>query len=414
MHLHRFGFLFESERHIETEHSGRHRSAAFAVALPRRLDHVVVRRINRINGPDLFVQVNDLIACFIVARKLVVGHWLTLGAITIGYHLRGVEIRTIVRGVLDGDTAHRTATALRTALVGKPTVGFSAPTLSGPTPVVGRVIEQVHIYGRHLEIVWDDGLTLHTQHRLTGSWRLYRVGEHWHKPTKQLRVCIEVADWVAVCFNAPVVETFRQFDRHRHPGSGGLGPDLLHPNANLEDCVRRILDYADPSAPIAEVLLDQHVASGVGNVYRCEALWDIGLSPFATAGSITQDDARKLVQTIARMMRAGITDRKTPFASTESHDHNGLSVYGRNGQRCEICGDTIRVKRIGDMHRLLYWCSECQARGDQRIAPTPPLGLERVMDPHPAAALFLAELPWRREHDDHTRDHQRGPRARPA
>ncbi len=319
--------------------------------------------------------------------------------------------RTIVSFVLEGDTAHRTATALRTALVGKPTVSFSAPRLVGPTPAVGRTIEHVRSHRKHLEIVWDDGLTLHTYQWLIGSWRLYRVGEHWHKPTRQLRVLIEVADWVAVCFNAPVVETFRQFDRHRHPGFGGRGPDLCHPKANLEQCVERILDHVDPSMPIAEVLLDQYVASGIGNVYRCEVLFAVGLSPFATAGSISEQDAREVVCTAARLLRANLAEHRGAPAPGNA---GGVAVYGRNGQPCEHCGNTIQVKRIGEMKRLLYWCPGCQSRGDQRIAPTPPLGFERPMDPHPAAALFLSELPWRRSSDFEDLPDHRDPQARPA
>ena len=278
-------------------------------------------------------------------------------------------------------------------------------------------------YARHLEIVWDDGLTLHTNQWLTGSWRLYRVGEQWHKPTRQLRVLIEVADWVGVCFNAPVVETFRQFDRHRHPGLGGLGPDLSHANADLDECFERILDHVDQRMPIAEVLLDQYVASGIGNVYRCEVLWAVGLSPFATAGSISEKDARDVVQTAARLLRANLVEDR---GFTVAGVGGGVAVYGRNGQRCERCGNTIQVKRIGEMNRLLYWCPGCQARGDQRIAPTPPKGVERPMDPHPAAALFLSELPWRRstdwsdqpdqsdQFDQFDRPDHRGPHARPA
>ncbi|HRE03658.1 MAG TPA: hypothetical protein PLV68_20345, partial [Ilumatobacteraceae bacterium] len=49
--------------------------------------------------------------------------------------------------------------------------------------------------------------------------------------------------------------------------------------------------------------------------------------------------------------------------------------------------------------RLLYWCPGCQARGDSRVNPTPPLGIDRPMDPHPAAVMYVSDLPWRR-HDD--------------
>ena len=305
--------------------------------------------------------------------------------------------------VPEGDTIHRAAIALRTALVGKPTVTFRAPRLLGPSPTPGRTIESVESHGKHLEIVWDDGLTLHTNLRMSGTWHLYRAGEMWRKRTDQMRVSIEVEDWIAVCFNAPVVETYRQFDRHRHPGFGRLGPDLCRPNADLDESVERLLDYQDPSAYIAEVLLDQHVACGVGNVYRCEVLWSVQLSPFATVGSLSEEDARQIVREAAAMLRANLSDgRTTPVTGTEAD----LAVYGRNGQRCGRCGDTIQVKRIGEMNRLLYWCPDCQSRGDSRVNPTPPVGLERPMDPHPAATMYLSDLPWRR-HADGPYDFQR-------
>jgi endonuclease-8 len=300
-------------------------------------------------------------------------------------------------GVLEGESIQRTATAFRTALVGKPMLNFSAPRLLGPAPTLGRTIESVVNHGKHLELLWDDGLTLHTNMRMSGAWHLYRTDERWRKRTDQMRVVVEVEDWVAVCFNAPVVETFRQFDRHRHPGFGRLGPDLCRANADLGECVARILDYADPAATVAEVLLDQHVAVGVGNVYRCEALWAVGLSPFAAVGPLSEPEARALIEASAKLLRDNLADtRRVTVPGVDGC----LSVYGRNGQRCTRCGDTVQVKRVGEMNRLLYWCQGCQGRGDARIAPTPPAGMERPMDRHPAAAMYLSNLPWNRHLGD--------------
>jgi len=304
--------------------------------------------------------------------------------------------RSTLGVVPEGDNIHRTATALRTALVGKPTVSFSAPRLSGPTPTVGRTIESVLSRGKHLEIVWDDGLTLHTNTRIVGSWHLYRNGERWRKRTDQMRVAIEVADWVAVCFNAPVVETYRQFDRHRHPGFGRFGPDLCQPKADLSESVERMLSYPDADAFICEVLLDQHVACGIGNVYRSEVLWAAELSPFTKVSALDRADAQQVINAAARMLRANLADTRRVTVPGMA---GGLTVYGRNGQRCGRCGGTIQVKRTGEMHRLIYWCQDCQSRGDARTGSTPPGGVERPMDPHPAAAMYLSELPWRRAGD---------------
>lgn len=292
----------------------------------------------------------------------------------------------------EGDTIHRTAAALRIALVGQPITAFEAPRLLGPKPATGRIVERVESHGKHLEIAWDDGLILHTHMRMTGAWHLYRIGEPWRRSSSQMRVEIHVADWVAVCFNAPTVETYRQFDRHRHPGFGPLGPDLCREDADLDECVRRVVDYADPETQVAEVLLDQHVLCGVGNVYRSEVLWACELFPFAPIGSLPVEDCVDIVRTSARLLRSNL---HRPERLTTPEVRGGLAVYGRNGQRCPRCGDTIEVRRTGEHARLVYWCPGCQVHGrPQRVAAPDE---ERPMDPHPAAMKFMSELPWRRQ-----------------
>ena len=109
----------------------------------------------------------------------------------------------------EGDTIHRAAAALRTALVDKKMVRFEAPRLIGVVPRAGRTIERVESHGKHLEIEWDDGIILHTHMRMSGSWHLYRKDDSWQRPHREMRALIEVPDWTAVCFNAPVVETYR-------------------------------------------------------------------------------------------------------------------------------------------------------------------------------------------------------------
>lgn len=270
---------------------------------------------------------------------------------------------------------------------------FDAPRLYGPKPAATRVIERVESHGKHLEIAWDDGIVLHTHLRLSGSWHLYRVGERWRRPQEQMRVVIEVPEWVAVCFNAPVVETYRQRDRFRHPGFGRLGPDLCTADDDqLTECARRIGQYADRKAMIAEVLLDQHVACGVGNVFRSEVLWACELSPFATIESLEPADCVHVVNAAVRMLRANL---QHGHRVTVSSAPGGLAVYARNGQRCARCGDTVQVKRVGEHARPLYWCPGCQiVHQPVVVKSTDPA--EREMDPHPAAAKYLADLPWRK------------------
>ena len=195
----------------------------------------------------------------------------------------------------EGDTIHRAAAALRTALTGRVSTRFDAPRLYGPHPGPGRTIESVESHGKHLEISWDDGIVLHTHLRMNGSWHLYRIGERWRKPTDQMRVAIEVPDWVAVCFNAPNVETYRKADKRRHPGMGRLGPDLCKPDTDLGAVVNLLLGYPDPSARLGEVLLDQRVLCGVGNVYRSELCFRHGIDPRRRGVDLDRDTVEELL-----------------------------------------------------------------------------------------------------------------------
>ena len=195
----------------------------------------------------------------------------------------------------EGDTIYRAAAALRTALVGKTVSRFEATRLTGPSPRLGAAIERVDSHGKHLEIAFDDGIVLHTHMRMTGSWHVYRPGQKWRKRRHLARVIIETDEWIAVAFSAPIVETYRECDRTRHPRAGGLGPDLCKPEADLHECAARLFHYDNPDATIAEALLDQRVMSGVGNVFRCEVLWACGIHPWAKVSTVPQSTCLDLV-----------------------------------------------------------------------------------------------------------------------
>lgn len=290
----------------------------------------------------------------------------------------------------DGATIHRAASALRTALTGSMLVRFEAPCLIGPTPRAGRIVERVEHRGKHLEIEFDDGLVLHTHLKMSGCWHLYHAGDPWRRPHSAMRALVEVDDWMAVCFNAPVVETYRARGRRRHPAMGRLGPDLGRHDADLRQVVDLLLSYPNGEMPLAEVLLDQRVMGGVGNVYRSEVLFLNELHPFAPVRTLGQRDAVRLVNAAAHLLRSTLG-----ATASDAGTARRRCVYGRNGQRCGRCGETIELRHIGLRPQALYWCPGCQthldptAGHDGAAAP--------VMDPHPAAQKFLADLPWNRD-----------------
>jgi len=126
---------------------------------------------------------------------------------------------------------------------------------------------------------------------------------------------------------------------------------------------------------------------GVGNVNRSEVLWATELSPWAHVGDLSPADAVMIVNTVARQLRAR-RSRSHPSGRSRAP-----AVFGRNGQGCLRCHETIESRTVGRAGRMLYWCPGCQVRLDRHLIESSVV--PREMDPHPAASRYLSELPWR-------------------
>jgi endonuclease-8 len=259
----------------------------------------------------------------------------------------------------EGDTILRTARTLDRALAGRAVVRFEAPRLAGRRPAPGAAVTGVEARGKHLLIHFDDGLSLHTHLRMNGSWHLYRPGMPWRKSPGAARVVLEVDSAVAVCFSAPVVEILSE--PHRHPALAALGPDLAREGADIGEAVARMERLLPPDREIGDVLLDQRVACGVGNVYKSEVLFACGVDPSMPLAELSPARRRHLIEEASRLLRANLDG--WPRATMMTSGKGVLAVYGRAGRPCRRCGTPVRSRRQGDGARVTYWCPTCQAPG---------------------------------------------------
>jgi len=117
-------------------------------------------------------------------------------------------------------------------------------------------------------------------------------------------------------------------------------------------------------APVKNLLLNQNLISGIGNIYADEALFAAGIRPDRSAASLNQDEIEKLHHAIRQVLHQGIEFRGTTFrdyrdAFNESGNfQNHLKVYGRYNQPCLICNNPIQRLRIGG--RSSHFCNNCQ------------------------------------------------------
>jgi endonuclease-8 len=194
--------------------------------------------------------------------------------------------------------------------------------------------------------------------RMTGSWHVYPSGERWRRPVRQAKVTLTCGDRMAVCFNAPVVELLDARDERAHPMLAGLGPDVLAVDFDVDEVVRRS-GLRSPELSIGELLLDQQVVSGVGNIYRCESLFLARHNPWTPRTALDLDQLAHLVGVAADLMRANVM-----AGSTLDRQFGGGRarpwVYRRNGRPCRRCGTLVSAGRLGYHARAVYWCPGCQ------------------------------------------------------
>jgi formamidopyrimidine-DNA glycosylase len=143
-----------------------------------------------------------------------------------------------------------------------------------------------------------------------------------------------------------------------------IAPDLFEPGFDRSGVVRRI--KAKDSA-IKRVLLDQTVASGIGNIYADEALWRAGVHGERLARTLTGPRIGMLLDHAAEVMREALDQGGTSFDTlyvnvngASGYFERSLAAYGQVGRPCRRCGALIRRERF--MNRSSYSCPRCQPR----------------------------------------------------
>ncbi|MFC8510274.1 DNA-formamidopyrimidine glycosylase family protein [Streptomyces sp. NPDC057411] len=225
--------------------------------------------------------------------------------------------------------------------------------------LTGRRVLDVTPRGKHLLTRIEGGLTLHSHLRMDGAWRVYATGERPRGgPEHQIRAILGNAEFTAYGYRLPVLELIRTAEEAK--AVGHLGPDLLGPDWDPAEAVRRLA--AAPERPLGEALLDQRNLAGIGNVYKSELAFLAGVTPWLPFGELAPGVPERLVATAHRLLEEN-KDRPERRTTTARRPSERLYVYGRGGRSCLRCGTPIRKAELGD--RVTYWCPGCQ-RGPQQ------------------------------------------------
>ena len=196
--------------------------------------------------------------------------------------------------------------------------------------------------------------------KMNGSWHVYPRAARWRRAAFRAVVVLETGDRIAVGFDIPDLELAAVSRRNADAGAplrrlDALGPDILQEPPDTAAMVARARSHSEAAITLGELLLDQRVAAGIGNMWRAEALFACRMSPWSPVTSVSDVALHELFETAASLMRASVVGRR-PLEQ----------AYGRSARPCRRCGTPIAAKPQGQHARMAYWCPSCQPGDDRR------------------------------------------------
>lgn len=259
----------------------------------------------------------------------------------------------------EGHVSHRNARRFGEALTGaqivRVTTGDRVQAQRMDARLVGDTVTGVEAVGKHHLFRFASGRVLHSHLGMNGRWRLLSADRA--PSTAGLWLAMWTHDHVAAQYNGPTLRLYEPGEPI--PTVSRVGPDLLDATRDPGEIAMAAIARADQTRPIGEVLMDQRLLSGIGNVYRAETLFLCGLDPWRATGTIDRDQARALGVTAAELLAEGVRSAG-PITTRGGRTGDRTWVYGRAGRPCRRCGATIRSRGMGDANRTAYWCPACQ------------------------------------------------------
>lgn len=223
----------------------------------------------------------------------------------------------------------------------------------------GRTITAIEPHGKHLLIDLDDGTQLRMHLGMNGRVRYYmrEDGDAAVARMSPGRASLVLATgrYLAMWINAPTVEIAPRRGPSRGLAIASLGPDVLADDFDPGIAAERAAQHT--RRMIAEVLLDQRVAAGIGNIWKCESLFATGIDPRTFIATLSHDEIAQTYRAARELMLANLRSAAPRGA------RNQFAVYSRSNKPCVKCKAPIDVYQLGEPPRWTWSCGNCQPRG---------------------------------------------------
>jgi endonuclease-8 len=269
----------------------------------------------------------------------------------------------------EGHTLRRLAGELAQAFGGRP-VRVSSPQgrfAADAALVDGALCLGAESAGKHLFVELAGDRFLHVHLGLIGKFDVVALGPGESVPVPVGQVRLRLHNDTAYADLRGATQCDLVGPDRRAQILAQLGEDPLRPDADPARAWQRISRSA---RPIGDLLMDQAVVAGVGNVYRAEILFRHRIHPLRPGKTLRRGQFLTLWADLVELMEYGVrtgqidTVRRehTPEAMgrpPRRDDHGGeVYVYRRHGQPCLVCGSRVRTDIL--VGRNLFWCARCQ------------------------------------------------------
>ena len=192
----------------------------------------------------------------------------------------------------EGDTVHRIAAVLSREVTGRVVDRLELKGQGEVRELAGATVAGVEPFGKHMLIHLSGGWSVRVHLGMKGRWRRQHVRQR--RPAGATGA-MDVGDTGYVCSGAYCVETVRTAHLRGHGKLARLGPDLLAEPPAIDVAVRRARQPAYAGREIGDLLMDQRVAAGIGNVYKSEVLFECRVHPRALVGDLDPGGLRELL-----------------------------------------------------------------------------------------------------------------------
>jgi endonuclease-8 len=270
----------------------------------------------------------------------------------------------------EGDTLYRVAAWLHEELAG---TRVDALWIRGRGPLPGGVVSEARALGKHVLVGIATpepsasaaerpraSAILHFHLGMYGKARRYETASPYGRETAATSLWLARGDTRWIVFRAMTAELLDRRGLADHPVLARLGPDLLAPRLDLAEVVARARRAHRPT--IADLLVDQTVAAGIGNRWKCEALFHERVHPLIPPHALADTTLLALYRRARELMADAVAHggRDAHLPVPRSAPHGRSWVYGREGRPCPACAAPIRVRRMGDDARGVWYCARCQ------------------------------------------------------